>query len=328
MNPFYEHKMDVMLSRFVVNKLPKNDGRHGAFHRSFFHKSVTPFELKEHIKQGYAYQLCYRGNRKRDNFIGASFIALDFDTVGIDTVKKHRYYQFSSFCYSTPSSTPDNPKCRLVFALERPITDPDDYEFMYALLLKAFPLADKNTSSASQFFYGSLNCTGHAQGQLLTREPIFTLRVIHGHSVREEMKAKEDSRKNTVVQPTIIVKDTDDIKRTYAKEIIRRRMTMLANTPHGKGMAHPELKRTCLLMLNYIHAPWFAASKSEVEYALKSVVKNWGGSVRSDLKTIEYFLSLAPNPRYAPSPPNWAAYEYRMSQKRIRGWNSNDIKKH
>jgi len=149
---------------------------------SWYNRHFTPIETTAHglaveIWRGNAFTPIYKDNwRRKVNFQTCHHLAFDFDTGDYRSSFDHlakdlAYDQFGGFLYSTPSSTPEHPKSRMVYILEEPITDLDRYELLYkAMLITRYPYADQSTKDAARLFFGSYHCNLQGNWQLLTTE--------------------------------------------------------------------------------------------------------------------------------------------------------------
>ena len=93
-----------------------------------------------------------RGN---DNVIGwGSWCALDIDDFDgdIEDIKK-TYGQYKFVCYSTASSTKEQPKFRLVFPLNKEVDKEKIKHFWFALNKEVGDVADAQTKDLSRMYY-------------------------------------------------------------------------------------------------------------------------------------------------------------------------------
>ncbi len=87
-----------------------------------------------------------KGKRRKENFLQMQLFGLDFDTgVSFEQVKgiAKEYGLSIAFAYQTFSSTKDNPRFRIVFVHDVPVTDSHAAEIMLKMLLMIFPNADR-----------------------------------------------------------------------------------------------------------------------------------------------------------------------------------------
>lgn len=79
----------------------------------------------------------------------------DFDTGGndLESILAARLHTFDYVCYSTASSTLDNPKFRIVFNLTRQVERNEIRPFWYALNTELGEIGDKQTKDLSRMYY-------------------------------------------------------------------------------------------------------------------------------------------------------------------------------
>ncbi|MCX7309954.1 MAG: hypothetical protein NTZ72_19235 [Afipia sp.] len=87
-------------------------------------------EISDTIRRGHAFAPIYKGgHRKGQNFISANFIAADCDEGMTVTQARDKALvnAHASFIYTTPSHTEEAHRFRIVFLLEHPITDGQEW---------------------------------------------------------------------------------------------------------------------------------------------------------------------------------------------------------
>lgn len=100
------------------------------------------------------------GRRKDTNFLEMQLLVLDFDGgVSLEEIEERadKYHLKIAFRYHTFSSTQENPKFRIVFLNDVPITDRSAAEIMIKMLLKIFHEADQQCKDVSRMFFGGRN---------------------------------------------------------------------------------------------------------------------------------------------------------------------------
>ena len=97
-------------------------------------------------------------------FTSQQVFALDFDNPGQEiislpsTLKRATEMDLIPFGgYFTPSSTPDRPKYRILFCLERPAVTERDRQIVMRMLLNLFPAADQGCKDAARHFNGVMS---------------------------------------------------------------------------------------------------------------------------------------------------------------------------
>lgn len=160
-----EHPIEVMINRSLVGKMrpdatPADWSR---YHAAFKREQMTARGLAVNVYRGFSFCPVYDGHRRQEHFKGAWHVAFDFDDNGLDALRAVEWAAwYASFGYSTPSSTETAPKCRVVFILESPLTDPQQYRDLYHALAWRFAEAGMMTDPACKdiirLYYGSPRC--------------------------------------------------------------------------------------------------------------------------------------------------------------------------
>ncbi len=100
------------------------------------------------------------GWRSERNFVRQNWTAVDIDEgyASIDEISKIPFFQqYGAILYTSPSHTPEHPKARLVFRLEKTLTAIADVRALYTAMIYKFG-GDKACHDAGRMFYGSEGC--------------------------------------------------------------------------------------------------------------------------------------------------------------------------
>lgn len=98
--------------------------------------------------------------RNEDNFISRELIMIDIDSgmsIG-DLFNDTFYNNYGAGFYATPSYTHINPKLRIMFRVEEPITDVNVYRKIVRSLFVIYPQSDKACADGTRLFFGTKNC--------------------------------------------------------------------------------------------------------------------------------------------------------------------------
>jgi hypothetical protein len=151
--------LHTSISEAFYNKknLTKRDA---AFTTSFSASIVTEPQLIQHITRGGAFApAIFDGNRKRANFVSSQIIALDLDNgVSVrDALTSDDIAAYAVFVGATVSSTPEHPRSRVLFVLDRPVTNADEYEALVRGALHHFAALEPDAAckDAARFYYGA-----------------------------------------------------------------------------------------------------------------------------------------------------------------------------
>tara|TARA_B100000131_G_C18096531_1_gene604258 strand:- start:265 stop:1128 length:864 start_codon:yes stop_codon:yes gene_type:complete len=127
----------------------------------------------------------YEPNTKRanDNVTGwANWCALDIDNFkGTMEEIEESYSKYKYICYSTASSTKENPKFRLVFPLTQFLEKDDIKHFWFALNKEIGDIADAQTKDLSRMYYipntynGAYNFIFSHEGEIMDPARIMEL---------------------------------------------------------------------------------------------------------------------------------------------------------
>lgn len=168
----------------VVGALDKKTGKieaggdFSAFNSGWQHKKLSAQEIAEQIKErkGLCAWHLVDGKREKDNThpIEAGLIIIDIDNQADGKDKDGNKVQkqeltweqakqleiskkYLSLAYNSPSGTETWPRFRLVFGLEKPIIDPDFYQWFVRAIAKDIPGSDIRATAAVNLFYGAKN---------------------------------------------------------------------------------------------------------------------------------------------------------------------------
>ena len=100
----------------------------------------------------------YNGTRKSDNFAAQQLFVIDIDENGtfVDmNMRAERYNLPLLFAYRTASWKPDSEKFRLVFAMDKVITDANTAKIITAMFMRIFNECDKSCGDLARMFFGS-----------------------------------------------------------------------------------------------------------------------------------------------------------------------------
>lgn len=245
------HKLEIMGSTALKGKAPEGwkSSDWARYHRTFRQLTVTPREMAIHVWHGYAFTPVFTESRKEEYFKWAYHIALDFDT-GDETSSLPFLmerpgtfaWMFASFGYSTPSSTDESPRSRVVFILDAPIHTPDEYRAAYAAVAWRMAEEGSDTDPACKdplrLYFGSPDCKVSTNWSLLSTASLGIL--------LEQYKEAHPPAPLPVRPPRVVV-PPDEKRRQYKLAQIGERVRM---APQNEG--HMTLLKTARLAGGYI----------------------------------------------------------------------------
>ena len=300
-----DYTIRIMLSQMVRGKAPTTWGPPdwARYHQSFRLTETTPRGLAAAIWQGFGFTPVYAQRRKEENFRAAYHLALDFDsgdkTSSLEYLMRPNSFcdYYASFAYSTPSSTAQKPKSRVVFIFERPVKSPVRYRLIYAAI--AWFVAQDGSKSDPQckdplrLYFGSPNCEVRPNWSVLTPAAI-------RHVVREYRAAQPKPMKQAELMVTT---STGCYHDKYLNGILQKLLDNVRYAPDGER--HGARLKNSRALGGYIAAGHFR--RGDVEPLMIDAALANTGSPASAERTvkdgIEYGLSkpLEPSLTAAPS---------------------------
>ena len=173
----------------------------GTFNSSFENLELEVLDIANLIYTGHAYTTWHQNQwRHGDNYVLGQHIALDFDTEDerstLAFLMQDRFItKYAALAYTTPTHTPDKPRARVVFLLDTPIHQPNNYTLAVMSLLWLFGAADPKAKDAVRFFYGSVDCDIEFVNQVL---PLSTVKdIIARYQATGVQEKKEQEYKPT-----------------------------------------------------------------------------------------------------------------------------------
>ena len=200
-------KIALSNNRAVSGKIMQGDiAAWREFNGSFNNVELSPVEFMQRVQAGFAYTAQHNRYRHSDNFICGQHIALDMDTqderssIAVLSVDPF-IMQYAAFIHTTPSHTVDKPKARVVFILDRPISNVKKYAELAQALVHRFDSSDRACKDPARFFYGAKGCDVAWLGNTLTLENAANELVLpyREHVAELERKAAEAAKNRVVV---------------------------------------------------------------------------------------------------------------------------------
>lgn len=177
-----------------------------AFNGNFTNRELSVAEFIESIRQGYAYAPQHRNYREAGNFICGQHVALDFDTQDYRSTFEHLLTDpfiaaNASFLHTTPSHTPETPKCRVVFILDRSIRDRAKYILLAESLVYRYSMADTKCKDACRLFFGAVDCQVAQPGNVLSLETAASelVQPYQDHLAQAEQERQERLSSITII---------------------------------------------------------------------------------------------------------------------------------
>ncbi|WP_137113307.1 plasmid replication protein, CyRepA1 family [Mesorhizobium sp. GR13] len=155
------------LLRLSINDKLINKSKEKGFHGHNFQAArLTVEQLIAEIKSGHAYSYEFVGSkRSKSAFKASDIISLDFDkSLTLDDALADPFIkEHATIIYTTPSHTDERHRFRVIFALDRTITDARELVAATTSLISRFG-ADEAAKDAARLFYGNQNAIVYKLG--------------------------------------------------------------------------------------------------------------------------------------------------------------------
>lgn len=130
--------------------------------------------------------------RNRESFISSSIVGLDMDhdTKPFRTLESDPFFsKYASFAYTTASHTEQAPRYRIMFVLDEPIRNVDQYKALTTALVQRFG-GDSNARDAVRLWFGKKRAELITWGNTLPPEQVARLVESEGKAEEEEVKLR------------------------------------------------------------------------------------------------------------------------------------------
>lgn len=128
--------------------------------------------------------------RTTESFLSSSIVGLDIDTNArpFQSIKDDAFFrEHASFAYTTPSHTETNPRYRVIFILEEPIRNPEEYKQLTTAIAERFG-GDMAARDAVRLWFGNKNAQIINWDKTLSTSEVERLCADEGEARDEETK--------------------------------------------------------------------------------------------------------------------------------------------
>jgi hypothetical protein len=261
--------MKIALNTKHVGKMPAPTpgGWWNRYNGDFGNFDISIRELAAHIQQGHGMTTQHRGYRKADKFIAGQHIALDFDDLPAGTTLQSFanddpfITNHAAMLHTTSSHTPDEPRIRVIFELDRPIANKDKYALLASSLLDCYGHADKSCKDACRLFFGAPGCDLLLLGNVLTLE-LCAEYLVQPCLAKQDRKAKQMARQVIASRPP---------DQTENSDLDMRRDKLLANITNApEGEKYHTLLRVSRAFGGYVAGGYYV--QNDVRSALRAAI--------------------------------------------------------
>jgi len=254
-----------------------------AFTNRWVNLELTATRFAEMIDDGCSFTSVFKaGHRKKENFLESSFLALDFDKPNLELVDNHPLTKIASIRYSTPTSTPAQPKFRLVWVLDEPITSADTKEKATVALMAMYgPEAgfDPSCKDSARFFFGCEGGGAEFTGNILKLASVFDWLKLESvfDGIAEDAVEEVTTGARASVKPNAGAKKG---KEKYLEKVLASVAEKISQAPEGQR--HYTLIKMARLLGGYVAGGGLdeQAARSTLESAYSEL---FGGGSRFDM---------------------------------------------
>lgn len=278
----------VGVNRAFIDKTLQQGYSKAAWRVSHAEILDNPMLLPRLIRKGYSWTpAVFRDNhRKKENFVQAQVVALDFDDNGaIDTLMQDALISTHAFfLHASPSHTPQAPRTRVLFLLDAPVQDMTLYELLVEAMLDrlAYLRPDVSAKDASRQFHGArlaMHVSKTQHDAILDAETCNAL--VYAYEVRKD--ALRAAREAARPIPQGMPADSDKARK-YVEKALDEELRTLATTPKG-GRNHQLFVTACNLF-SMVAGGWPIVSDGMVERELERVAEGIGLARREIQQTL------------------------------------------
>jgi hypothetical protein len=253
--------------------------------------------------------------RHGDNFQSAQIMGVDFDqSPGVDALLADAFVRDHAFLvYPTPSHTEEAPRSRILFALDTPITDQDQYRLLIKRLMHRFNMpVDEGCKDTVRQFHGS-----DLMGWKANETAVLPLSVLEG------LPPHPDELKPPIVrrEPTPI---NDDAARrraeAYGKATKEGIIADAIATPANVGQRHAAFNEAAMNLIARVKGGWYGMENVEADLRwlgqqMGEDEKEVEASIRGAWsKATAYDFALPENGNHAASEPQRAPAQQRHGE--------------
>jgi len=207
--------------------------------RSFIARQVSIPDFFTHITSGNAWAVgTYRGDhRAKENFIQSQVMALDLDERSIaQAFDTSDLAQFAALLHQTPTHTPETPKTRVVFVLDKAIKTVESYERGVLGILHHYTSLTPDTSckDAARYYYG---CRLGGQGFDAYPSHRLPVEVIAGWVKEYDAGIETELKARRLEAPVVDVRAYTDPARAYAEKAYQGVLDDLRSSSLGERNA-------------------------------------------------------------------------------------------
>lgn len=159
---FRDTQMPFMVSEVCVDHKPDKQ-EYAEIQASYRNVMLDPFGIIDAVCRGAAFTAQHEPEvRRREHWKVAQYVAVDLENdpgAALDRLEALPFFAaYCTFAYTTMSHTPEQPRSRAVFLLERPIANSERWQYVARAVSEMFiPASDPASWDLSRSFLGNPN---------------------------------------------------------------------------------------------------------------------------------------------------------------------------
>jgi hypothetical protein len=220
-------KFKVAINRKIINKVDGADkNKLHTLTVAFENVELTVAEFAEQISRGHPFCAQHEGRRKSANFTCSDVIAVDIDKGMLlsEALANSYIQQQAAFLYTTPSHTEEAHRFRIVFVLDRTVTDSVTMRYAYQGLIRKFG-SDAACRDACRLFYGSEGAEPIILGNTLCTEELANVIALGSEPASVPDNGQTHSAERQFITPkrSNLTLDLDAVVKLASGEMMRLR---------------------------------------------------------------------------------------------------------
>jgi hypothetical protein len=264
-----------------------------SFNGNFLNVDITNRDFAKAVRMGFAYTSQHVRYRKKENFAQSQFVAIDYDTEdersSFDTLLSDELIsRYASFLHTTPSHTDEHPRCRVVFELDRSITNVYKYELLVRSFLYHYGDSDPSCKDGNRLYFGAIDCDIHYVNRVMPLDVARDMLVV---PYSEHVEQKRLQRVEMIANGTCDV----------ANEIVQLEVAMLLEKVRTarNGNKHDTLLRVSRLLGGMSASGYFSQSDA-ITWLQTAIAMNQNEveDVRAAYRLIETFVRFGTGEPY------------------------------
>lgn len=209
----------IAVQHGVINKVSENDKEtFRLLAKDWINSSLTLEQLVAHINDGYPFCAQHTQHRKKENFTCSNILTVDIDDGWKlpEALADPFIQQYAAIVYTTPSHCEANHRFRLMFLLDRCITDKEEMHAALTGIIRKFG-GDGSCKDACRMFFGSKGSNPILLGNTLPNDELDKILALGNEPRYSDIDRDHDEKssptRKSVATRSAITLDPDQVVR-------------------------------------------------------------------------------------------------------------------